>query len=151
MRVGASRPGARRDRNRLQKAEKSMMGWCGERLGVRSQPTRPRCRHRIGIISLSRHGILTAFSSSSSPGFINSRALTAVLFSLHAHCFTMATLRTVCRAPLRQLCPRPSFAIATNHPRLPPRQWRGYASSADSQHKVSIRTLSGTRSMLITA
>ena len=53
----------------------------------------------------------------------------------------MATLRTVCRAPLRQLCPRPSFAIATNHPRLPPRQWRGYASSAESQHKVCFPTL----------
>lgn len=48
----------------------------------------------------------------------------------------MATLRTVCRAPLRQLCPRSSFAIATNHARLSPRRWRGYASSADSQHKL---------------
>lgn len=53
----------------------------------------------------------------------------------------MATLRTVCRAPLRQLCPRPSFAIATNHPRLSPRQWRGYASSAESQHKACFPTL----------
>lgn len=50
----------------------------------------------------------------------------------------MATLRTISRAPLRQLCPRSSFAIATNHPRLSPRQLRGYASSAESQHKVCI-------------
>ncbi|KAL1597223.1 Cytochrome B translational activator protein cbs2 [Paraconiothyrium brasiliense] len=53
----------------------------------------------------------------------------------------MATLRTVCRAPLRQLCPRSSCAIATNHPRLPPRQWRAYASSADSQHKLLSQNL----------
>ncbi|KAF2240871.1 serine hydroxymethyltransferas-like protein [Trematosphaeria pertusa] len=49
----------------------------------------------------------------------------------------MATLRSVCRAPLRQLNCRSCLSIATNHPRLPQRQWRGYASSSlENQQKL---------------
>jgi glycine hydroxymethyltransferase len=45
----------------------------------------------------------------------------------------MASLRTVCRAPLSQLARR---TAATNHPRILQRQWRGYATSLEAQQKV---------------
>ncbi|KAF1963394.1 SHMT-domain-containing protein [Byssothecium circinans] len=48
----------------------------------------------------------------------------------------MASLRSVCRAPLRQLCRPSSFAIATNHARLLQPQWRGYASAAENDHRL---------------
>jgi hypothetical protein len=53
----------------------------------------------------------------------------------HAHSTAMASLRSVCRAPLRQLG-RPSCSVASNHARLLQSQWRGYASAGDAQHKV---------------
>lgn len=54
----------------------------------------------------------------------------------------MATLRSVCRAPLRQLVSRSSAPIATNHARLIQRQWRGYASTTlEAQQKVIIEKL----------
>jgi len=53
----------------------------------------------------------------------------------------MATLRSVYRAPFRQLG-RPSSSIASNHARLlQSSQWRGYASASDAQHKVCITSI----------
>lgn len=48
----------------------------------------------------------------------------------------MATFRSVCRAPLRQLAARSSTPIATNHARLLQRQWRGYATTLEARQKV---------------
>lgn len=45
----------------------------------------------------------------------------------------MASLRPICRAPLRQLTSRFPPSIA---PRAPLRQWRGYATTLDAQQKV---------------
>ncbi|PSN64596.1 SHMT-domain-containing protein [Corynespora cassiicola Philippines] len=53
----------------------------------------------------------------------------------------MAALRSVFRAPLGQLSRCSSPAIAASHSRLLQRQWRGYASSADSQQKLLVADL----------
>ncbi|KAF2268611.1 SHMT-domain-containing protein [Lojkania enalia] len=48
----------------------------------------------------------------------------------------MATLRSAPRWPLRHLCRRSNASIAANHQRFPLHQWRGYASSIESQQKL---------------
>jgi hypothetical protein len=53
---------------------------------------------------------------------------------------TMVALKSVCRASLRQLAPRSTTSIATNHSRLLKQQWRGYATSMDAQQKVPLKT-----------
>ena len=58
--------------------------------------------------------------------------------SHHPQFTPMASLRSVCRAPLRQLG-RPSCSAVSNHARLRQSLWRGYASTSDAQHKVCTR------------
>ncbi|KAF2115293.1 serine hydroxymethyltransferase-domain-containing protein [Lophiotrema nucula] len=48
----------------------------------------------------------------------------------------MAALRSACRGSLRTSIRPFAFSIATNHPRILSHQWRGFASSLDSQHKL---------------
>jgi glycine hydroxymethyltransferase len=50
--------------------------------------------------------------------------------------YDMAALRSVCRAPLRQRVASSYASIATNHARIPQRQWRGYATTMEAQQKV---------------
>lgn len=107
--------------------------------GAGAPTARPQ-RHRIGSPSPSRRGILAGYWRDPLAHRLTGLNIPrdSAARSSHRTILTMATLRTVCRAPLRQLCPRSLFAIATNHPRAPPRQWRAYASSADAQHKVRL-------------
>jgi CTP:molybdopterin cytidylyltransferase MocA len=74
---------------------------------------------------------LADIRSSINQGFFKGRGVPSIP---DIHPAAMASLRTVCRAPLSQLARR---TAATNHPRILQRQWRGYATSLEAQQKVT--------------
>lgn len=89
-------------------------------------------RLELPLLSASSSCCLLRIASPASHwGFLKGRSA-PLIYDIHS--VAMASLRTLCRAPLSQLARR---TAATNHPRILQRQWRGYATSLEAQQKVA--------------
>lgn len=89
-------------------------------------------RHQLPPVAASSSCCLLRISGPAiATGSFKGRSAPSIPDTLPA---AMASLRSVCRAPLSQLARR---TAATNHPRIVQRQWRGYATSLEAQQKVA--------------